>query len=100
MQRTLTLDGDFTLELDGVSVATTTPEGWDGTIYKSAYVSAAGYETSGKKIIYTGTTPATELFSLSGIDSANGFEVSKSGDAYTVNITNLNYDAAKTITPR
>ena len=92
------LVGDFTLELDGVSGATTTPEGWVGTTYKSAYVSAAGYEVSGKKITYTPTTTATELFSLSGVDSANGFEVSKSGDKYTVNITNLSYDTAKTIT--
>ena len=32
------LVGDFTLELDGVSASTTTPAGWDGTTYKSAYV--------------------------------------------------------------
>lgn len=85
----VTISDGYTLALDGVNAPTTVAAQWHATTYKSEYISAAGYTLAENKVTYTPTTNPTELFSLNGIDSADGFEVSKNGDSYTVNISNL-----------
>ena len=94
----VTISDGYTLALDGVTAPITTKAQWHGTTYKSEYVSVAGYTLADNKVTYTAATNPIELFSLSGIDSANDFEVTKNGDNYIVNIANLRYDASKTIT--
>ncbi|MBR2518576.1 MAG: hypothetical protein IKE46_02130 [Selenomonadaceae bacterium] len=87
----VTIEGDgYTLALDkNYSPTTATTEHFDGNIYKSESFSD-GYEISSdaKLISYVEETPATNLFTLSGVKSTDGITVKN--NVVTLTAKNLN----------
>ena len=87
----VTIEGDgYTLALDkNYSPTTATTEHFDGNIYKSESFSD-GYEISSdaKLISYVEDTPATNLFTLSGVKSTDGITVRN--NVVTLTAANLN----------
>ena len=87
----VSIEGEgYTLALaDGISVPEATAAHFDGLTYKSAS-STAGYALSedGKSIAYTAELAATDLFTLSGINSTN--DITIEGSTVTLAASSLN----------
>ena len=89
-KKNVTVDGDYTLALSGVSAPTQTKAaGFDGLTYKTATI-GEGYTVSGDTITYSAPSGGKSLFTLSGVKNTTGVKVDTTKKIVTLKATNLN----------
>ena len=89
-KKNVTVDGDYTLALSGVSAPTQTKAaGFDGSAYKTATISD-GYTASGNTISYTPASGGSTLFTLTNATISDAIKVDTSKKTVTLTAANLN----------
>ena len=86
----VTIDGGYTLELNGVSAPTQTKAtNFDGLTHKTATISD-GYTLTNNEITYTAASGGKKVFALTGVKNTTSVMIDTSKKTVTLNANNLN----------